>query len=644
MNRSLSVVLMLVLLGPAVAEPLLKANGELTSRSSTLRTGEYVEVQKVSLQTGVLVSLKVAAEGFAPYVLVTTPEGRHFTQGVSGAEREVQLDFITTIAGMHQIGVTTEKAGQKGKYVLEGEARPLKDGIAGLKSLADVSKQLRPTDQGPGIDRPAHTHTVQIKAGQVVRVVVQSAAFDPVLVVTPPGGEMLKADDVADKNPEIDFVAEQDGALKVIILPADPTGQGPYRLQVSSGELVAPAAPPGAAILSGQGILGPGSAQLESGEWAALYSAKMAGGTDYVLQLEVKGFQPRILAVLPDGKQVDQRVSGDSGVVRVELTSDRSGALRLCIASQRSATGGTFRVNVQPKAMADAGAPASPVTPAEPRVPAPPRFQGAKLLNPKSPGLSVPTPQPLPATVQDPGVLSRTLHQMNYLSVEAGGWSEMDEQNWLYPKPGDVTHSSPRFFFTDPDNQFWNADTATNYTVPLQWQGNVFTCKHRRDLDAHGSFEMLDVAGTVSPDGSRVEWVTIREYVQEAYWDEKDKEALLRHRLYRSISLVDLPLRNPFYNPDTGAGPSHVTMQNLLKARPLDLTLRNGLHYGFNDSPEAGQHVLDLGYLEQDPAVRGAQYIDADKIHSVAYRSTNWAYPDGRSTAKLSFERRSNAR
>ncbi|MEN6643750.1 MAG: hypothetical protein ABFE08_15025, partial [Armatimonadia bacterium] len=517
MTRWLLPVLVLVLVGPAVAGPLLTVNGELSSRSSQLRTGEFVEVQKVNLQAGLLVSLRVTAEGFAPCLLVTTPEGRHFTQGVSGTERQVRLDFVTTTAGTHQIGVTSEKVDQRGKYVLEGEARALKDGIAGLKSLADVSKQLRPTDQGPGIDRPAHTHTVQIKAGQVVRVLVQSTAFDPVLLVTPPGGAMLKADDVEGKNPEIAFVAAQDGAVKIVVLPADPAGQGPYRLQVASGALVSSAATDGAAVLSQQGILGPGSAQLESGEWGALYSAKMVGGTEYVLQLEVKGFQPRILAVLPDGRQVDQRVSGDSGVVRVELTSDRSGVLRLCIASQRSGVGGTFRVSVQPKAMADAGTPTSPVTPAEsdvtpadPRVPAPPRFQGAKLLNARSPGLSVPTPQPLPATVQDPGVLSRTLHQMNYLSVEAGGWSEIDERNWLYPKPGDVTHSSPRFFFADPDNQFRDADTATNYIVPLQWQGNVFTCKHRRDLDAHGSFEMLDVAGTVSADGSRVEWVTIR--------------------------------------------------------------------------------------------------------------------------------------
>jgi len=653
MTRSLSVVLMLVLLGPAVAEPLLKVNGELTSRSSTLRSGEFAEVHEIDLQAGMLVSLKVAAEGFAPYVLVTTPEGRHFTRGVTGTEREVRLDFVTTTAGTHRIGVTSEKVGQRGKYVLEGEAAALKDGVAGLKSLADASRQLRLIDRVPGLDRPAIAHTAPVKAGQVARVQVQSTAFDPAVLVTPPGGAMLKADDVEGKDPEIVFVAAQDGEMKITVIPADRTGQGSYRLRVAVGTLVTAATTTSPAALSELGLLGPGSAQLESGEWAGLYSAKVTARTEYVLALEVKGFKPRILAVLPDGTQVDQRVSGDSGVVRLQLISERSGQVLLCIASQRPGVGGTFRMSVQPKDLtaADVGTPTAPVTPtgpevtpSDPRVPAPPRLQGAKLLNSRSPGLDLPTPRPTPATVQNPGVLAQTLHQMNYICVEAGGWSEVDERNWLYPRPGDTTHSSPRFFFTDPDNQFDNAVGAGNYTVPLQWQGNIFTCTHRRDLDKHGSFEMLDVAGTVSPDGSRVEWVTIREYVQEAYWDEKDKEALLRRRLYRSISLVDLPLRNPYHNPDTGAGPSHITMQDLLKARPLDLTLRNGFHYGFNDSPEAGQHVLDLGYLEQDPAVRGAQYIDADKIHSVEYRSTNWAYPKRSGTAKLSFERRGNAR
>ncbi|MHB8996381.1 MAG: hypothetical protein ACYC63_14140 [Armatimonadota bacterium] len=652
----LPVLLLLTLAGHALAAPLLTARGALSSRSPLLATGEFHQVQKVNVEAGMLVSLKAAAEGFPPYLVANAPDGRRFTRGVSGTARQVQLDFITTKAGVCQIAVTTEKPGQSGTFVLEGESRPLQGGIAGLRPLFNKQAKVTTTDQDLGQGRRAHTHTVTIQAGQVIRVLAESAAFDALLAVTPPGAATIQADDVSNKNPEVAFLSTKAGSLKIMVISADAKGRGAYRLQVMGGSLASASpsqTPTTAALLAQQGSLGAGSPQLQSGEWGQLYGVDLVAGQSYVLRVKAQGFQPRLLAVLPDSKEVDQRAAGTATEIKVALTAGRSGLLKFCIASTRPRVGGSFRVDVAPEtaptstaSVPGAALGPAPTTPAaaprDPRVPIRPKIDGTKFVDPKDPAFNVPAPRPLPATVRDPGVLAKTLHQMNYICVEAGGWSEMNETNWRYPRANDTSHGSPRRFTTDPDNQFDDGDGY--YTVPLRWNGNVFTCQHRRNIDTRGNIEMLDVTGTVTPDGDRVEWVLIREYVQEAYWNEEEKLSLLRRRLYRSISLVDLPLRNLYHNPETGLGEQHLTMQELLRGQPLDLALRNGLHYGYSSQPEAGKHVLDLGYLEQDPAVQGARYIDRDNIHTVEYRSTNWSHPTIHPTAKLSFERRNNVR
>lgn len=424
--------------------------------------------------------------------------------------------------------------------------------------------------------------------------------------------------------------------------------------------LILPVSIIAAAPLTDQATLGPGSAKLQGGQWAKWYNARVTKGRTCVLRVEAQGFSPYLVVIQPGDPQVTLRPRSGATALQARLTPARDGILRLAVASDRPGKGGSFSVTLEGAAAASPRAVTQGATPSvtpgplpstkskPPPVPPAPEFEGAQPLDLTELGAGLPVPKPAPTTLQDPGALGRTLHQMNYLCVTTGAWSEMRETNWLYPRAGDTTHGSPRNFYTEADNQFWDPATAGNYTVPLQWHGNVFSCSHRRNLDDRGNLEMLDVTGTVSPNGDRVDWVMIREYVQEAYWDEKARESLLRRRLWKTIALVDLPLRNPTYNPELGdPARKWITMQERLKMVSAGLMtermLNGGFHYGYSSDANAGSHVLDLGYLEQDPAVKNAPYIDPAQIHTVQYVAAQWSHPRG-GDARVSFERRSNAR
>lgn len=427
-------------------------------------------------------------------------------------------------------------------------------------------------------------------------------------------------------------------------------------VQAASAQVVRPLAGMPPAI---EGALGPGCPVLEKGEFVLFFSLPVEAGKTYVLRVQSEGFPARLLAGYRGGDDVVEAAAKQAGgPATLTFKAPRDGHLLIAVTSLAAGQQGPFRLEASlPATPTKTTAPAQPTTPTkpatttskpqDPRVPPALKFEGAKTVDLKQlPPLT--PPKPNPATVGDPGVLAKTLHQMNYLCVTAGGWSQVNETNWLYPRAGDTTHSSPRNFHPSADNQFFDRDEAKYYTVPLQWTGNVFTCSHRRNLDDRGNLEMLDVTGTVSPNGDRVQWVTVREYVQEAYWDEKTKQALLSRRLWQSFTLVDLPLRNLYYRAESDdLSKRFITMQERLKmVSPGLMTermLNEGFHYGYSSARDAGSHVLDLTYLEQDPAVRNAPYIDAEKIHTVEYRSTSWAH-EGGGDARLSFERRNNAR
>lgn len=653
-------LLSMILASQVAAAPVLSERGELTAGSPTLKSGEFHQAYKINLPAGVLASFTLTAQNFPPFLIIKTPDGRNFSRGVKGTERAVKLELITLSAGEYVVAVTTDQVGQRGKFEMEGTTRAIQGGVAGLKPLLQLMGAISNTDQDLGDGIRADEFSVEIKAGQAIRAVVESTAFDAFLVLKTPEGTQLRVDDVKGKDPEVVFLSSQSGPLKIMVLNADPQGRGSYRLQVLGGSLsgvavtpttpTPPKPPVASGVLTDQATLGPGSARLESGEWGKLYAVPLKAGETYELQIEAMGFQPRVLALLPDGQQVDQRGAAVGSRMTLRLTSAKAGMMQFCIASARVGQGGLVRVQGgKPTTATPPATPTTPTTPTppatpgtepkDPRVLVPPKFEGTKLVNLKDPAFNMPAPKPNPAVVKDPGILGKTLHQMNRVRVIVSAWSEMSEKNWIYP-PTKYNGTSPRWFALDLENNF--QDNQGSYTVPLKWSGNVFSSRHHFDLDPHGGVQAFDVTGTVSPDGDRVEWIVIRQYVQQAYWHEQDKAAYLAKREWKSASLVDLPLYTSFITAN-GTGYRNTTMQDLTKVG-LEFELRKGFSYGVNENASAGRHVLDLGYLLLDPAHRNHRFIDPAQMHSVEYQSSIWSHPTNKPSISVFFSREKNVR
>ena len=77
-------------------------------------------------------------------------------------------------------------------------------------------------------------YDVPVSAGEHVRVVVTSSAFDPVLEVTPPSGVPLTNDDHRGDRTrsELELVATVAGHLKVQVTSFSPSAQGAYHVRV----------------------------------------------------------------------------------------------------------------------------------------------------------------------------------------------------------------------------------------------------------------------------------------------------------------------------------------------------------------------------------------------------------------------------
>ena len=117
----------LALLAAGCAGGPVETAGALEPGDDTLATGELVDTHTVEAEPGQWVRVEVAAEGFAPYLILHSPDG--VQTDVPGGARAAATAFVAPVAGRWEVLVTSAAPGGAGPYTLVVEVADAPPGL-----------------------------------------------------------------------------------------------------------------------------------------------------------------------------------------------------------------------------------------------------------------------------------------------------------------------------------------------------------------------------------------------------------------------------------------------------------------------------------------------------------------------------------
>jgi len=208
-------------------------------------------------------------------------------------------------------------------------------------------------------------HRATFRRGQRVAVTLESAAFDTLLRITPPAGEAMENDDVAqgNLNSRLDFTAPIDGQYTLTVTSYAPGATGAYTLRYGAAEpgqgmttTTGTAPPPGAQVgagglvTAGQPIneyLSPGDPS-SGGRYVRAYRVEGRAGDMITLRLESTAFDPTLALIAPNGQRWfndDTRPDDTNSTVQVTLPA--AGSYRVEVSSYRPGATGPFGLTLR---------------------------------------------------------------------------------------------------------------------------------------------------------------------------------------------------------------------------------------------------------------------------------------------------------
>jgi hypothetical protein len=266
-------------------------------------------------------------------------------------------------------------------------------GQAGQPATPTATPTPTPTPPaGPGVlfeadatlSEVVSRHQVPVGAGDRVRVTLSSTAFDPVLLVTLPGGQTLTNDDVGGDRTrsELELIVDNPGDLKVTATSYQPGAAGAYHVRIEriavgasvtqrvastatghhqllvngrsflagatpQAQGAAPSAPPTATpVRVGdrlQANLAAGDTTLPSGELADVYELVVTEPTAITLQMQSRAVDSFLLVTTPSGEQLQNDDSGGTHDAQVDLQAV-PGTYRIVATTYRAGETGAYEL------------------------------------------------------------------------------------------------------------------------------------------------------------------------------------------------------------------------------------------------------------------------------------------------------------
>lgn len=235
-------------------------SGELSTNDNQRRSGKYEDVYEFEGRRGQRVDLRLRADDFDPYLVVTGPQGFNMAnddeEGGNGSLHS-RLVLELPADGRYRVSVTTFRPGETGRYSLAAAPAAADARITRVEPAAPI--QIGQSVNGRLASGQGASNTryrFSARRGERVRIDASSDAFDTILTLSRPDGTQDVNDDTnidgrASLNSRIDTVLSEDGDYTIAVSSYRPDGQGAYRLSLDRS----PGSPRQANVPGGQRVI-----------------------------------------------------------------------------------------------------------------------------------------------------------------------------------------------------------------------------------------------------------------------------------------------------------------------------------------------------------------------------------------------------
>ncbi len=218
--------------------------GMLSASDTTLESGEYYDVYSFLAEPGDRIRVDLRSNDFDTYLIVVPPTGEQMENDDADSASHSELQITAQELGRYEVFVTTYQEGETGDYLLT---------IAGGDSIEDLPAGSDAPPQEIVVDSTAHgalesndaqldegeyrdLYSVEVAAGQALRVELASSEFDTYLAVLTPSAEAFSNDDWEGsvETSAVTFVAPETGTYTIIATSYRSGEIGSYSLSVES--------------------------------------------------------------------------------------------------------------------------------------------------------------------------------------------------------------------------------------------------------------------------------------------------------------------------------------------------------------------------------------------------------------------------
>jgi hypothetical protein len=219
--RWLGLGLCIMLAGAASAQSLLTTGGQLSDRSTRIKSGEFGARHVFPVTAGQVVAVRLRSTAFTPYLIVTPPGGQQIDgQAANGV---AEAFFVAGQAGDAEVVVTTARPGEQGVYQMAA-TQGLIEGQLGLGDRKLETGEL--TD----------LINLWMPAGKTYTVEAASDEFD-VYLITHAGARKVEVDDTLGQghNARALVRTQSPGPVTLQVTSRKAAEQGAWRLQLTPG-------------------------------------------------------------------------------------------------------------------------------------------------------------------------------------------------------------------------------------------------------------------------------------------------------------------------------------------------------------------------------------------------------------------------
>ena len=338
------------------------ANGQLTSSDTRAEGGQYQDVYTIRGRAGQALRIHLDSDNMDTLVRVTGPGNFNAQDDDSGELLNAQLDVTLPANGEYRIIATTFGQGVTGNYTLRvTEIQASQATVTGanggsIRIGQPVSGSLAASDARSSGGQHQDVYTFTGRAGQTLRVNLDSNTMDALVRVTGPGGFAQEDDDSGELlNAQLDITLPANGTYQVVATTYSAGVTGDYTLRVSEIDPRQNAATASAtgAIRVGQtvnGSLRAGDPTRSSGQFADAYTFEGQQGQTIEIRLTSSAYDPFLSISGPGNFQADNDDDMESNEPlrnsRLVVTLPQSGQYRIQATSFASGSTGDYRLSV----------------------------------------------------------------------------------------------------------------------------------------------------------------------------------------------------------------------------------------------------------------------------------------------------------